>query len=43
VCTPSGHIYSKEAILEHMVTKGAELKVAREKRRAARNSRLGRI
>eukprot|EP00629_Pelagomonadales_sp_RCC1024_P000852 CAMPEP_0119260264 /NCGR_PEP_ID=MMETSP1329-20130426/734_1 /TAXON_ID=114041 /ORGANISM="Genus nov. species nov., Strain RCC1024" /LENGTH=313 /DNA_ID=CAMNT_0007259685 /DNA_START=232 /DNA_END=1170 /DNA_ORIENTATION=+ len=31
VCTPSGHIYSKEAILEHMVTKGAELKVAREK------------
>lgn len=30
VCTPSGHVYSRECLLEHMVTKGAELKHARE-------------
>ena len=30
VATPSGHVYSREAILEHLVTKQAELKRARE-------------
>ena len=31
VCTPSGHIYSRESLLEHMVSKGDELKAARAK------------
>jgi nitric oxide synthase-interacting protein len=31
VCTPSGHIYSRELLLEHMVAKGDELKLARQK------------
>ena len=30
VATPSGHIYSRECLLEHMVAKQAELKRARE-------------
>mmetsp|Transcript_2771 Transcript_2771/g.8363 ORF Transcript_2771/g.8363 Transcript_2771/m.8363 type:complete len:322 (+) Transcript_2771:178-1143(+) len=36
VCTPSGHVYSKECLLEHMVAKTAELKAAREAWEAAR-------
>ena len=31
VCTPSGRIYSRESLLEHMVAKGDELKLARQK------------
>ena len=31
VVTPSGHVYSRECLLEHMVTKAADLKRQREK------------
>ena len=43
VCTPSGHIYSRESLLEHMVSKGDELKAARAKWDAdrARGARSG--
>lgn len=31
VVTPSGHIYSRESILEYLLTKSKDLKIAREK------------